>query len=282
MRKAPIMNNETALWCMVLLACLPCLACMAQTSTNGTSLSAADKQYLIHLARQTLSWYVKDGVTPSPDEASLSPSLREKRGCFVTLDKRLTGLRGCIGIFERTQPLYRNVISRAIAAATEDPRFPPVRERELRDIKLEISVLTVPKDLPCSSPEDLLAKLRPSVDGVLLTTPYGGSTYLPQVWEQLPHGEEFLDSLCAKHGAPRDTWRTQFKRIRIQTYQAEVFGEEDYGRIVAGPKGAGVGKGGAKILGIAAPKPIAAGPAAAGTSLAPGTVVSPDSDIADR
>lgn len=191
-----------------------------------TNLTAGDKAYLVKLARQTLEQYLKDRSVPKPDEAKLSPALKEKGACFVTLEKKTSGLRGCMGTFSFSEPIYKTVIDRAIAAATEDPRFNPVSYDELKDIKLEISVLTVPKELPFSSPEDLLSKLVPMRDGVVLSTRYGGSTFLPQVWEQLPNKEEFLSELCMKHGAPPYTWRDDYRNIKVEIYEAIVFGEE--------------------------------------------------------
>ena len=125
--------------------------------------------------------------------------------------------------------LYQNVMNRAVTAATRDPRFPKVTLDELKNIKIEISVLTEPKQLNFSSPDDLLSKLQPLIHGVILQTPYGSSTYLPQVWEQLPDKQEFLSRLCQKHGAPYHLWKTDHKKIKISTYQAIVFGEEKFG-----------------------------------------------------
>jgi AmmeMemoRadiSam system protein A len=189
-------------------------------------------------------------------------------------------------MFSRTRPLYVNVIDRAIASATQDSRFPQVKYSELKGIKIEISVLTEPKPMEFSSPEDLLAKLRPLKDGVILETRYGESTFLPQVWEQLPEKEAFLGHLCMKHGAPADTWKRDYKNLKVLVYEAVVFGEEDYGRKTAGKKGAVVGKGGATVVGYADLKKEAGnkGPAKAaeGTVLEPGTIVTQESDIADR
>lgn len=256
------------------------------TSVGGKILSDRDKEYLVNLARQTLYWYLKDGTIPSVDETILSKSLLQKRDCFVTLDKRGIGLRGCMGIFNSNKPLYQNVIDRAIAAATQDPRFLPVKYEELKDIKLEISVLTEPEELKFNSPEDLIAKLRPMKDGVILETRYGSSTYLPQVWEQLPDKEVFLTELCKKHGAPGDIWRTEYKHIKVFVYEAIVFGEEVYGRRVIGKNGAVVGKGGAVLLGAVAPLRegyIYGGYRVnEGAFLAPGAIVSVDSDIIER
>ena len=245
-----------------------------------------DKQYLINLARQTLYWYLKDGTIPQPDNDSLSVSIRQKRGCFVTLYKRNYGLRGCVGVFAKERSLYENVIDRAIAAATRDTRFPKVTLEELKDIKIEITVLSEPRDLLFTSPEDLLAKLRPLKDGVILTTRYGQSTYIPQVWKNIPDKEKFMSTLCQKHGAPWDTWKNDYKNIKVLTYQAIYFGEEMYGRRVIGKNGAVVGKKGAYILG--AVKPLQEGlnyggyKVGEGIELAPGAIVTSDSDIFEK
>ena len=276
--------KHTVVLCLAFLALTGCSSSVGSTQQKE-SLTPQDKQYLLDLARWTLYWYVKDGVVPKPVESQLSEGLRQKRACFVTLKHRKYALRGCMGMFEPTRPLYMNVISRAVAAATRDPRFPRVRYGELKDIKLDISVLTVPENLDFDSPEDLLAKLRPHVDGVLLETRYGGSTYLPQVWEHFAKKEDFLSRLCKKHGAPADTWRTDCKNVKVSTYQAIVFGEEVYGRKIVGKDGATVGKGGGTVLGTVNPRPDTQQPEAntvqEGAKLAPGTILSPDSDIVE-
>ncbi len=197
------------------------------------SLTQQDKKSLVTLARKTLHKFLKDGSTQTFKARTLSKSLQKKRACFVTLTKKGYGLRGCIGVFERNRPLYENVIDRAIAAATKDPRFPRVTYDELKDIKIEISVLTEPKPLVFHSPEDLLAKLRPLKDGIILKTRYGSSTFLPQVWEQLPGKESFLSHLSQKHGAPKNIWKTDYKKVSVLTYQAIVFGEENYGGLIS-------------------------------------------------
>lgn len=253
-------------------------------------LTNQDKEFLLNLARQTVTWYVKDRTIPKPDKSLLSDGVQQKAGCFVTLTtkpayKGDNGLRGCIGVFERTRPLYENIISRAIAAATEDDRFNPVTPGELKGIQIEISVLTEPKEFPFSSPEDLLSRLRPLKDGVILRTRYGGSTFLPQVWEQLTNKVEFLSHLCMKHGAPANTWKTDYKNVQVMTYEAIVFNENEYGRKAAGVNGAVVGKGGAVIVGPALSKKgvdmKTGAKVSEGTELEPGTVVTPSSDITD-
>jgi AmmeMemoRadiSam system protein A len=191
-----------------------------------------------------------------------------------------------MGLFERENPLYVNVLDRTITAATGDPRFEKVQYSELKDIRIDISVLTEPEQLQFDSPEDLLAKLQPNRHGVILITKYGSSTYLPQVWEQIPNKEDFLSRLCAKHNAPHNLWRTDYKNIEVHTYRAIVFGEEIYGRRVIGKKGAVVGEGGAFVLGSVTPLPegnyFGGYRISEGTELAPGAIVTPDSDIIER
>ncbi len=274
---------KSVLISFVLIMLLSTKVLFAQSAENNI-INPEDKSYLLNLARQTVLWHLKYKVEPQPTEKELSNNVRQQLGCFVTLQNKFKGLRGCIGIFERSQPLYKSVISRAIAA-THDGRLRsnPVTYKELKDSKIEISALTEPKDLKFDSPEDLLSKLRPLIDGVILFTKHGSSTYLPQVWEHFPKKEDFLSHLCRKHHAPMDAWKKDYKNIRVQIYQAIVFGEDSSDRIVVGPKGAIVGERGAMVLG--AVKPISSGllygggPLEKGTKLAPGAIVTWGSDI---
>lgn len=278
------MNLELILAVVVLATALAVVS-EAGDEPAGTTLTDHDREYLVALARQTLHWHILEKKTPSPDPKTLSEGVLRKLGCFVTLDRKVSGLRGCIGIFERREPLYKNVISRTIAAASQDPRFPAVKADELKDIKLEISVLTAPEPLPFESPEDLLARLRPLVHGVILETPYGSSTYLPQVWEQIPGKEEFLSHLCRKHGAPMDFWRRDSERLRVLTYEAIVFGEEEFGRQAVGSKGGTVGERGAVLVGFPGVLPKGLSPGdkmEAGAALAPGMILTAGSHVVGK
>jgi len=270
---------------LILMAVLACSVLSSRANGSDKILTDREKAFLVDLARRTLSDTIQYGKPPSENAETATGGVCRKLACFVTLDKRRTGLRGCIGMFEARDPLYANVISRTIAAATGDPRFPKVKPDELGDIKLEISVLTPPEDLVYSSPEDLLEKLAPLRDGVIITTRYGSATFLPQVWEQLPDKKEFLGHLCRKHGAPGREWTEGPERVRVQIYHAEVFGEEAFGRIVVGPAGAHAGAGGAVITG---PITLAEGTplqieikVEPGRPLAPGTILSPGSEISE-
>jgi len=121
--------------------------------------------------------------------------------------------------------LYQAVVSRAQAAALEDTRFTPVRPEELKDIQIEISVLTIPRPLEFKSPDDLLQKLRPNIDGVVLIMGRHNAPYLPQVWEQIPDKVEFLNHLAEKAGMNASAWREEGTAVLI--FQVEAFKESE-------------------------------------------------------
>jgi AmmeMemoRadiSam system protein A len=189
---------------------------------SNERLSDEEKQILLRLAREAIEAAVNRRPLPPLDLNSLPPRLREPGVAFVTLTRR-GQLRGCIGALEPYQPLAEDVREHAVAAALEDYRFPPVRPEELPEISIEISRLTPLQPLEYDSPEDLLRKLRPGVDGVVLRDGFRRATFLPQVWEKLPDPARFLDNLCLKMGAPRNLWRQ--KKLEVFTYQVEEFHE---------------------------------------------------------
>jgi AmmeMemoRadiSam system protein A len=186
------------------------------------TLSAEDRQVLLSLARQSLTTAVTKGQAPPFELHSLSPTLQNPGASFVTLTRR-GSLRGCIGAIEAYQPLALDVYEHAAAAALNDFRFPPVTPEELPEIEIEISYLTPPQPLAYSDTHDLLAKLRPGMDGVVLRDGWRRATFLPQVWEKLPDPAQFLDHLCSKMGAAPDTWR--HKKLDVLVYQVEEFHE---------------------------------------------------------
>ncbi|MDP8217712.1 MAG: AmmeMemoRadiSam system protein A [Candidatus Theseobacter exili] len=195
------------------------------------TLKESDKILLLRLARETIVEFLSNGTVSNVSADQFDEALNANRACFVTLQKRGSGLRGCIGTFDTGSPLYENVISRAIAAATQDYRFNRVDISEMKDIKIEISVLTPPEPLIVSSADELLDKIKPDIDGVILKTRFGGrqSTFLPQVWDQIPSKEQFFSHLCMKQGAPDNAWKDDFKHVEIFTYQAIKFEENKYG-----------------------------------------------------
>jgi AmmeMemoRadiSam system protein A len=141
---------------------------------------------------------------------------------FVTLTEG-GRLRGCIGSLEAVRPLLDDVGANAVAAATEDPRFPPLKRHELGGVAIEVSVLSAPVPLDVSSLADAYAALRPGVDGVIVELkPWYRATFLPQVWEELPQPEEFLAHLWNKAGIPPGEW---LEGTTLQTYTVQAWHE---------------------------------------------------------
>ncbi len=186
------------------------------------TLTIAEQKLLLRLAREAMEYGVRGQKYPSLDETLLTPNLREDGSSFVTLTMR-GQLRGCIGSLEPYQSLAEDVREHAAAAALQDPRFPPVEEAELNGIEIEVSRLTRPVPLEYKDADDLLTKLCPHVDGVILRDGFHRATFLPQVWEKIPDPVEFLDNLCYKMGASPDTWRR--KHLDVLTYKVEEFHE---------------------------------------------------------
>jgi AmmeMemoRadiSam system protein A len=204
----------------------------SQSQTSQTSqaapaagLSPQDRTYLLQLARKTVEAAVRGQAVDRPATTDLAPALAAVKGCFVTL-KREGQLRGCIGHITAQEPLAQAVVSNAVHAALRDPRFRPVAPAELDRIEIEVSVLTVPRPLEFRSPEELLAKLRPQVDGVVLQVGRRESTYLPQVWEQIPDKEAFLGELSLKAGLDREAWKSP--QAKVLVYQVEAFEEKPH------------------------------------------------------
>jgi AmmeMemoRadiSam system protein A len=188
----------------------------------ASKLSKEEQTQLLSLARQAIIDYVTWNKVSRPNMDALDPRLREHGATFVTLTIG-EELRGCIGGLESRKSLAEDVIEHAVAAAVNDYRFPPLSIEELAQVKIEISRLTNPEPLAYSTPEDLLKKLRPGVDGVIMQYGMRRATFLPQVWEKIKDPGEFLDHLCFKMGAPPDLWRQ--KRVEIYIYQVEEFHE---------------------------------------------------------
>lgn len=188
-----------------------------------TPLSPEERQLLLQIARQAIEHATRGQHPPQLELTSLPPRLQAPGASFVTLNRPDGSLRGCIGALEAYQPLALDVQEHAIAAALQDPRFPPVRPEEVPSLQIEVSRLTPPVRLEYRTPAELPALLRPGVDGVILQDGWRKATFLPQVWEQLPEPESFLSHLCAKMGASPDLWRR--KTLDVFTYQVEAFHE---------------------------------------------------------
>ncbi len=186
-------------------------------------LTAEEKQILLHLAREAIHAALGAGPMPEIPLGTLPPRLRAKGAAFVTLTLH-EQLRGCIGSLAAHRPLALDVQHHAVNAAFDDPRFPPLTDLEFQPLRIEISVLSEAQPLHYTDPDDLLQRLRPGVDGVILERGWNRGTFLPQVWEQLPEPQLFLSHLCQKAGLPANAWR--WPDIQVSVYQVEKFMEE--------------------------------------------------------
>lgn len=173
----------------------------------------------------------------APGVAAHAAWLDAPGASFVTLTSgRAPGgaLRGCIGSLEARRPLREDVEANAVAAALHDPRFAPLTARELDDTVVEVSVLSAPAALPAADEAELLARLRPGVDGVVLSACGRRATFLPQVWEQLPDPADFLARLRRKAGLPADYWG---RDVIVETYTVTAWQEAAPGVVPDGPRG---------------------------------------------
>lgn len=184
--------------------------------TFEDSYTLDEKKMLLQLARETISNYLEKGSKKYPETDS--KALKEKRGVFVTLHKR-GDLRGCIGYPLPIKPLIEAVVDNAISSSTEDPRFPSVTLKELKDIDIEISILTVPQRV--SDYNDVVV----GRDGIIIGKGGRRGLLLPQVpVEQEWDLEEYISHGCLKAGLRMDEWR---RGVEIETFQGIVFGEKE-------------------------------------------------------
>ena len=190
----------------------------SNTAHMDFQLNEEEKNTLLNIARQTLEAYVREGKVPEVNEQQVSGNLEVHTGAFVTLNMQ-GELRGCIGRFGAEMPLYKVVRNMAVAACSEDARFPPVQEEELRDITIEVSVLTPMQKI--SSPEEI----ELGRDGIYIKKgPYTG-TLLPQVAEKTGWSKEEFLGHCArdKAGIGWDGWKDE--DAELYAYQAIIIKE---------------------------------------------------------
>ncbi len=193
------------------------LSIAQEGQTEGAMLSKKQRERLLEIARDAISNYIGSGKRAAVHEDD--PALSKELGAFVTLRKN-GELRGCIGNLTGSKPLYITIRDMAIESATADPRFSPVSREEIKDIDIEISVLS-----PLKKEEDP-GNIKMGVDGVIVRKGLRSGVFLPQVaietgWSR----EEFMSNLCAhKAGLPADAWKD--KDTQIFTFTAEVFSKE--------------------------------------------------------
>lgn len=191
---------------------------VASEPGNDIELSPTQKRQLIQLARESIHNSLEGEAQRDIDLDGLDPALRAQAATFVTIN--LDGqLRGCIGSLEAHRPLALDVAHNARAAAFEDPRFPPLTAWEHNRIDLHVSVLSAPRPMRVASRGDLIAQLRPGVDGLIIREGKKQATYLPSVWSQLPEPERFVAELRRKAGLEPDGWREDTQALRYTTFE---------------------------------------------------------------
>ncbi|MDX1512799.1 MAG: AmmeMemoRadiSam system protein B [Gammaproteobacteria bacterium] len=182
-------------------------------------LPYADRRILLGIAANSIRHGIEHGRPKPVDPENYSEGLRETRASFVTL--KLDGqLRGCIGTLDASRSLVEDVAYNAHAAAFADKRFSPVTRDEADRLEIGISVLSPPTPLAVRSEDDLLAKLRPGVDGLLLEEGNRRGTFLPSVWDTLPAPQDFVRQLKLKAGFSADYWSDG---ISVKRYTTESF-----------------------------------------------------------
>ena len=186
---------------------------MAATEDTGRGAT------LLSIARAAISSALGRTLAAADDAAWL----QDLGACFVTLTQR-GQLRGCIGTLEQRRSLLDDVKANALAAALRDPRFAPLSAAELADTRIELSLLSPLQAIHFDSEAHALAQLQPGIDGVVLEFERYRSTFLPQVWEQLPTASEFIAQLKHKAGLPPDFWA---HRVRLQRYSVSKWQEAD-------------------------------------------------------
>jgi AmmeMemoRadiSam system protein A len=182
-------------------------------------LTDADRETLIEIARHSIAYGLQHGRAAPVTVADYPASLQEHKATFVTLMLH-DELRGCIGTLQAYRPLVEDVSENAFAAAFRDPRFSRLTRNEFEHLRLHISILSTPEPIHFNDEDDLLAQLRPHVDGLVLEEGFNRGTFLPQVWDSLPDPKQFLQHLKQKAGLPPNYWS---KTIKMQRYTVEEF-----------------------------------------------------------
>ena len=151
-------------------------------------------------------------------------ALEEPGATFVTLE-RDGELRGCIGSLVAHRKLAVDVRENALAAAFRDPRFAPLTSRELEATTVEVSLLAPPAPFEVAGEDDLLSRLEPGVDGIVIELGARRATFLPQVWESLPDPRDFVGALKRKAGLPADFWSPE---VRVSRYTVARWHEAEF------------------------------------------------------
>lgn len=190
---------------------------LSRTEEENSLTDDRRGETLLRIARKTLR-----GLFDAPGEPEeVEPWLREVGACFVTL-RRGSELRGCIGTILPHRPLIEDLRGNTLAAATRDPRFPPLASDELDLTVIQVSLLSPVQSMEFDSEADLLRQLRPRIDGLVLEYGHHRGTFLPAVWKELPNPALFLNQLKRKAGLAADFWSPE---IQIRRYTADSWSE---------------------------------------------------------
>ncbi|MBT8433239.1 MAG: AmmeMemoRadiSam system protein A [Gammaproteobacteria bacterium] len=185
------------------------------------NLSADEQDSLLEIARQSIHFGLQTGRALQLDLKGFNDNLQIVAAVFITLT-RFGDLRGCIGSLQAADPLAQAVANSAFNAAFKDRRFGKVANKEMNDLRIEISVLSELEPVEAVSQQMLLDKLQPGVDGLLMEDQSYRSTFLPKVWEKLPSANQFLGELMQKAGLPPGHWSDS---IRFHRYHTLSFAE---------------------------------------------------------
>lgn len=184
-----------------------------------TDLDVAERGQLLKIARQSIESGLASGAIFQLDMENLPDVFSAQPGVFVTL-MHFERLRGCVGSLETVHPLAQSVANSAFNAAFHDSRFPRLVAEEFEDIRIEVSVLSELKPLIVADRNELLSRLDPGEDGLLLEDGRYCATFLPKVWDMVSDPAEFLDHLLVKAGLTTNYWSEtiQFKHYRALSF----------------------------------------------------------------
>lgn len=200
---------------------------MTDTSQDVDALEPKAAVAVVKIARQSLELFLRQDVFYHPDLSELPAELTAPGSSFVTITNR-GKLRGCMGNTEARYALANDIARNAISAASRDFRFAPVTAAELIDVRLEVTILTVPVPLPYHSYDELVTMLKPGVHGVILTSRNRKGLLLPQVWDRLPEPDRFLEMIALKAAIPAGDLRDAPPSVDVHTFRAHHYSELGY------------------------------------------------------
>jgi AmmeMemoRadiSam system protein B/AmmeMemoRadiSam system protein A len=198
---------------------------ISDTEKSDKEVYGEHGQQMLRIAVSTVNYALKNGKPPAIDIATFPEPLRANRATFVTL-KKDGRLRGCIGTLQAHQPLVKDLLENAYKAAFKDPRFPPLQANETQGLSLSISLLSPSTPMTIKDEADLLAQLRPLVDGLVISDQGKRAVFLPQVWEDVPEPKIFLARLKRKAGLTEDHWSDSFQAHRFTSLSIQPDGPQ--------------------------------------------------------